>query len=123
MAQKVTGSLARDILLEKVREILYFPAWWYTVGLGKAANFSWQRIKNMEIRLGVKIWVTNLFTPMFGQRDIAGKLISFFVRIFQIIGRGLALILWSLLMAGVFFAWVALPIVAVLLIVSNLAAL
>jgi hypothetical protein len=123
MAQKVTGSLARDILLETVREILYFPAWWYTVGLGKAANFSWHRVKNMEIRLGVGIWIKNLFTPMFGQRDIAGKMISFFIRVFQIIFRSIALVLWSAVMAALFLFWVALPIVAVLLIILNLAAL
>ncbi len=123
MAQKITGGLGRDILLETAREILYFPAWWYTVGLKKAAGFFWQRIRNMEIRLGVKIWITNLFTPMFGQRDIAGKLISFFIRFFQIIGRGIAIVLWSLLMAGLFFIWIILPIVAVLAIVLNLAAL
>lgn len=123
MAQKVTSSLAGDLLAETVREILYFPAWWYAAGLKKAADFSWQRTKNMEIRLGVKIWITNLFTPMFGQRDIAGKLISFFVRVSQIIGRSLVLILWGALMAVLFLLWVCLPIAAVLLIILNLAAL
>lgn len=123
MAQKITSGLARDLLLETFREILYFPAWWYTTGLVKAADFSWLRIKNMEIRLGVKIWVTNLFKPMFGQRDIAGKLISFFMRVFQIIGRSIALFLWSLLMAALFLIWVGLPIAVVLGIIINLVAL
>ncbi len=102
MAEKVTAGLFRDILLDTLREILYFPVWWYTKGLGKAANFSWQKIKNMEIRLGVRIWIANIFTPMFGQRDIAGVLISFFMRVFQIIIRSLALVLWSILMVALF---------------------
>lgn len=123
MAQKITASLFRDILLDTLREILYFPAWWYTVGLGKAANFSWQRIKNMETRLGVKIWAKNIFTPMFGQRDIAGVLISFFMRVFQIIGRTLILFLWSILMIALFFVWVGLPIAVVLGIIFNLVSL
>jgi len=123
MAQKVTAGLFRDILLDNFREILYFPVWWYTVGLGKAANFSWQRIKSMEIRLGVSIWIKNIFTPMFGQRDIAGILISFFMRIFQIIIRSLVLFLWSILMIALFFVWIGLPIVVVLGIILNLTAL
>jgi hypothetical protein len=122
MAQKVTSGLVRDILLDTFREILYFPVWWYTIGLGKAANFSWQRIKSMEIRLGVGVWVKNIFTPMFGQRDIAGVLISFFMRVFQIIVRLFALFLWSILMAALFLAWIGLPILVVLGIIINLAA-
>ncbi len=123
MAQKVTGGLIRDVFLDTLREILYFPIWWYTRGLGMAANFSWQRIKNMEVRLGVKVWVVNIFKPMFGQRDIAGVLISFFMRIFQIIGRTLVLILWTMVMILVFFAWIILPILVILGIILNLATL
>ncbi|MBI5071417.1 hypothetical protein HZB93_00780 [Candidatus Falkowbacteria bacterium] len=122
MAQKVTGGLIRDVFLDTIREILYFPVWWYTRGLLRAGSFSWQRIKNMELRLGVKVWVVNIFKPMFGQRDIAGVLISFFMRIFQIIGRTLVLILWTLVMILVFFIWIILPILVILGIILNLAA-
>lgn len=122
MAQKVTAGLFRDVFLDIVREIFYFPIWWYTKGLAMAANFSWQRIRNMEVRLGVKVWVVNIFKPMFGQRDIAGVLISFFMRIFQIIGRTLVLILWTMVMILVFFIWIVLPIAVVLGIILNLSA-
>ena len=122
MAQKVTAGLFRDVLLDIIREILYFPIWWYTKGLAMAANFSWQRIKNMEVRLGVKVWVVNIFKPMFGQHDIAGVLISFFMRIFQIIGRTLVLILWTVIMILVFFVWIVLPFFVVLGIILNFAA-
>ncbi|MFA5413842.1 MAG: hypothetical protein WC348_04920 [Patescibacteria group bacterium] len=121
MVQKVTSGLIRDVFLDIIREILYFPIWWYTKGLAMAANFSWQRIKNMEVRLGVKVWVVNIFKPMFGQRDIAGVLISFFMRIFQIIGRMLVLILWTVIMILVFFVWIVLPLFVVLGIILNLA--
>lgn len=122
MAQKVTAGLFRDVFLDIVREIFYFPIWWYTKGLAMAANFSWQRIKNMEVRLGVKVWVVNLFKPMFGQRDIAGVLISFFMRIFQIIGRTIVLFLWTVIMILVFFVWIVLPLFVILGIILNFAA-
>lgn len=123
MVQKVTTGLVRDILLGTVREILYFPIWWYGVGLAKTAKFCRQRIKNVEMRLGVKIWIINLFKPMFGQRDIAGVLISFFMRVFQIIGRSIILIFWSIFMISLLLAWVGLPIAIILGIIFNLAAL
>jgi len=122
MAQKVTGSLIRDVSLDIVREILYFPIWWYSAGLVRAAKFFGQRIRNTEVRLGVGVWVKNIFTPMFGQRDIAGVLISLFMRIFQIIIRTILLFLWIILMIILFFAWIALPVFVVLGIVLNLAA-
>lgn len=123
MAQKVTSGLIKDILLDMLREILYFPIWWYTHGLAMAAAFSWRQIKNMEIRLGVKVWVVNIFTPMFGQRDVAGVLISFFMRVFQIIVRSIALLFWCLLMIFVFLLWIALPLIVLLGIIFNLAAI
>lgn len=122
MAQKVTSGLVRDVSLDFIREILYFPVWWYSVGLLRAARFFWQRIKNAEIRLGVGVWVKNIFTPMFGQRDIAGVLISFFMRIFQIIVRTIVLFLWSVIVLLGFFIWIALPVFVVLGIILNLAA-
>ncbi len=122
MAQKVTGSLIKDVFLDILREILYFPIWWYSAGLIRAAKFFWQRVKNMEVRLGVGVWVKNILKPMFGQRDIAGVLISLFMRIIQIIVRTLVLFFWSVLVLLGFFIWIALPIFVVFGIVLNLAA-
>jgi hypothetical protein len=123
MAQKVTAGLFKDVLLDTLREILYFPAWWYGVGLRKTAASRFENIKSMEMRLGLKIWIVNIFKPMFGQYDIPGKIISFFMRIFQIIVRTLILIFWSVLMLGLILVWICLPFIVILGIVMNLAAL
>jgi hypothetical protein len=122
MAQANWGILAKSILQDKAKEILYFPFWWYGKGLVKATKILWQKIKDTEARLGLKIWVTNLFTPMFGQRDIAGVAISFFMRVVQIIGRFFILLIWAILMAGLLFLWLVLPIFVVLAILINLVA-
>jgi hypothetical protein len=123
MISKVQTSLFKDVFLDLGKEILYFPLWWYSVGLAKTADFCLKSIKSMEMRLGLKIWIKNIFKPMFGQYDIPGKLISFFMRIFQIIVRGLILILWSVLMLTFTCVWICLPIVIILGIIMNLAAL
>jgi len=123
MTPKVQTSLFKDVFLDLGKEILYFPLWWYSVGLAKTADFCLKSIKSMEMRLGLKIWIKNIFKPMFGQYDIPGKLISFFMRVFQIIARGLILILWSVLMLTFICVWICLPIVIILGIIINLAAL
>lgn len=84
------------------RDLLYFPIWWYTRGFlrfaksfGQALHFKWQE-------LGVGIWVKNLFVPMFGERDMAGRLISFFVRLANIIIRFLIFLFYILFFSIVF---------------------
>jgi hypothetical protein len=122
MVQKITIGLFRDVLLDIFREILYFPVWWYSIGLGKVFWTVLQSIKSMEMKLGLKIWIVNIFKPMFGQRDIPGKIISFFMRIFQIIVRGMILIIWCILMLSLIIIWIGLPFVIILGIIINLVA-
>ncbi len=38
---------------------------------------------------GLDIWIKNLFVPMYGETTIAGRLISFGVRLFMIVFRGI----------------------------------
>lgn len=95
-----------DILVD----ILYFPVWWYTQGLARAGRNSWQKIKYAEATLGVWLWIRNIFVPMFGQRDAAGVIISFIMRVLQIIGRGLILLLISVFEIILLVLWIVLPV-------------
>lgn len=95
-----------DILVD----ILYFPVWWYTLGLRRAARNSWHKIRNTEASLGVWLWIRNIFVPMFGQHDAAGIIISFIMRVLQIIGRGLILLLISIFEIILLFLWIVLPV-------------
>ncbi|PIT94627.1 hypothetical protein COT98_02705 [Candidatus Falkowbacteria bacterium CG10_big_fil_rev_8_21_14_0_10_39_9] len=97
------------ILLQIARDFLYFPLWWYSVGLWrtllKVVNF----ISEQQISLGLSVWVKNIFTPMYGQRDFTGKAISFFMRLIQIMARSIAMLFW-LILSFIFIAfWLALP--------------
>lgn len=123
MATKIQSTLFKDICLDLGKEVLYFPVWWYSAGFIKTVASRFKSIKSMEMRLGLKIWMANIFKPMFGQYDIPGKIISFFMRVFQIIVRGLILIFWSALMSGLIAVWICLPIVVILAIIINLASL
>lgn len=106
-----SGRLA----LETAKDFLYFPLWWYSAGwwhwLGKVGNF----ITEWAVVLGVEVWIKNWFVPMYGQRDFASRLISFFIRSIQIIVRSIALsffvvlgiiaaLIWPLLPAAIIFA-------------------
>ena len=90
-------------------ELFYFPIWWYSQNLKEQTQRAGKAIRLGEEFLGFFLWLKNLFTPMFGQYDLAGRLISFFMRLFQIIFRGIGLILWILIVFLGLLFWLILP--------------
>jgi hypothetical protein len=93
--------------------VLYFPIWWYTTGLRKRYQGFWNSVKNWSRYLALKILITNLFRPMFGQYNWQGRIISFVMRVIQLL---ISLIIFSIglifIIAGLIL-WMILPITAV----------
>ena len=94
------------ILLDVVWDLLYWPLWWYTVGLKKFCLVIGTEITSLEHRLGLKVWIQNMFRPMFGQSDWQGRLISFFMRLIVLIGRSFAFGLWTVILVLILVCWV-----------------
>lgn len=89
------------ILLQVIWDFLYFPLWWYSAGLVKTVRAIGNFYHNQEASLSFLIWLKNIFVPMYGQHDITGRLISFFIRLVQVILRGLAMLI--IVIAGLAF--------------------
>ena len=119
MKDNLFYTSAKYVAIDLVGDILYWPAWWYSKGLLKVGLFCLTDIKDQEERLGLSIWIKNLFTPMFGQYDIEGRLISFFMRLIQIIIRSIVLVIWIFLMIAIFIIWIILPIIVIYQLVDN----
>jgi len=98
------------IILQIIGEILYFPIWWYGAGAWRLLQNLWRFWRGQEEALGFLIWVKNIFVPMYDQRDIAGRVISFIMRSVQVIFRGLALLVYLFLIIAIFIVWLVLPI-------------
>lgn len=101
------------ILLEALLDVLYFPLWWYTGGVNYAGGRLWQLLKNGNRTLAPGLWLKNILVPMYGQFDWQGRLISFFMRLAQIIGRGFALLVWAIVCAVLFLLWLAWPVIVI----------
>jgi len=97
------------IIISLLLEIVYFPIWWYSVGFGRLVRDVWNFWRDQEKVLGFSVWAKNIFVPMYGQSDWAGRLISFLVRLVQVIFRGFALFIWLLICLVVIIFWLALP--------------
>ena len=109
------------VILQIFGEILYFPVWWYSVGFARAAKSVFRFWRAREASLGFSVWLKNIFVPMYGQRDLAGRVISFVMRLVQIIFRGVVLLFWLGLVLMALIIWLIFPILLFLGLASQLA--
>ena len=115
------GLYAGKILVDLLRDILYFPLWWYSRGLKQLAIKLKNFLVNKERSLALFVWMKNIFRPMYAQYDWAGILISFFVRLFQITVRGIFMLGWLGLALFALCLWLILPVLAIYEIVFQVA--
>lgn len=108
------------ILGEVGRDILYFPAWWYSRGLLLLAKKLIIFLSNREKSLALLIWIKNIHRPMYGQYDWQGMLISFFMRIVQIIFRSIIMLFWLIITLIIFCSWIILPFLVIYEIIFQL---
>lgn len=120
MSAKVAVNAAKLIITDLILDVFYWPIWWYTKGLYHTLMFCFDEIKEQEENLGLSIWVKNLFTPMYGQYDIEGRIISFFIRLVQIIFRLFMLLSWAIMVFFLLIVWIALPPAIIYEIIFNL---
>lgn len=107
------------ILAESVRDVLFFPIWWYTRGLLELLEKLMQMVIDRERSLALSVWIKNILKPMYGQYDWQGVMISIFMRIVQIIFRTFVLLIWVLIAFLIFMAWNILPIFTIYEIVFQ----
>lgn len=98
------------IIISLLLEIIYFPIWWYSVGFFRFLGNVRLFLRGQERSLGFWVWAKNIFVPMYGQSDFAGRIISFFMRLIQVIVRGFIMLLWVTICLVVLIIWLALPI-------------
>lgn len=94
---------------ETAWDFVYFPIWWYTRGLFEFLGFSWDFLCYRQKSLALFVWIGNIFTPMYGQRDWQGFLISVMIRIVQIIFRSIIMCFWIAVALLMILVWLFFP--------------
>lgn len=109
-----------EVLRGVASDIILFPVWWYSRGLLLVWRWSWQTLQDYAEYFALRIWIQNLFVPMFGQYDWQSRLISVVMRIVQIVGRGLFLlgILFGLIILNMLY--LAMPMCSMLFALYHL---
>jgi hypothetical protein len=108
-----TNLTLTNVLTGVLVDIFFFPFWWYSFGLFKTAKRLAIFISDKQKSLALLVWMKNIFVPMYGQRDIQGFIISFFIRLVQIIFRGLIFIFWLAAALVLLLLWLVLPAVVI----------
>ncbi|KKR13689.1 MAG: hypothetical protein UT42_C0040G0010 [Candidatus Falkowbacteria bacterium GW2011_GWA2_39_24] len=101
---------ASKVVVELAQDIIYFPIWWYTKGFWQLILGTQRFLSDMLKSLAILIWLKNLFVPMFSQHDFAGRVISFFMRLVQIIFRSFLFLFLALLSLVPLVLWLIAPI-------------
>jgi hypothetical protein len=107
----VAKSAGKAVFGDVLGGLAYAPVFWYSRGLLDATKYCGRLVSREWQALAVGVWVKNLFVPMYAQRDFAGTLISFFMRLIQIIARSIAMIAWIIVVAALYVAYIAVPAV------------
>lgn len=102
--------IAQRLLVNFLLDLLYFPLWWYSAGLVRTFRACLSLLADGNLLLVPGLWARYLFVPMFGQTDWQGRILSFFVRLVNIIVRSVLLLVWIVFVAALFALWIATPI-------------
>lgn len=115
----ILTSTLKFVLIDIIGDFLYWPIWWYTVGLKDRLISSALQIKKTWASLGLGIWIKNIFTPMYADRSFAGRLISFFARIIILTWRLIWFFFWSIFILLFLAIWILAPIAIVWMIIHH----
>lgn len=105
-----THMILRLVLSEWLGGFLALPRWWYGRGWSMMTAWVARTVRDASRTFALGVWVRNLFVPMYGDDAWSGRLISIGIRSVMIVGRGMAVGLWSALALSAFALYaLALP--------------
>lgn len=112
-------AVAKLLFIDLVGSVVWFPVWWYTIGLRKVVDAALRAIRYRVQSYALRIWIRNFFVPMYGQYDWTGRLVSILMRFMVLIGRCVALIVEALAYCVGVIAWGVAPLGFALMIFMN----
>lgn len=116
----IVVASVKYVAVDLIGDILFFPVWWYSVGLLETGTRLYNGLLDTANNLALKSLFFNLFKPMFGQYDHTGRIISFFMRLFLLIGRLIYFVLKASFLFLALLLWVFTPIFVVYRILTSI---
>ena len=105
---------------EALGELLVAPLWWYTGGLLRVVRWWWAQLGEGAKRLSLRVLISHWMQPMYGQYDVAGRIISLVLRTVVLLWHVLVMNIWIVMVTVALTVYVLLPVVAVWQLLINL---
>jgi hypothetical protein len=105
---------------EALGELLVAPLWWYTGGLLRVVRWWWAQLGEGAKRLSLRVLISHWTQPMYGQYDVAGRIISLVLRTVVLVWHVLIMNIWIVMVTVALAVYVLLPVVAVWQLLINL---
>ena len=110
-AQRNIGlAVARYVAIDVIGDIIYFPLWWYSGGLKLVTLTLYDNARTTARNLSLRLLLINIFNPMFGHYDRAGRIISFFMRILIVLVKSIYFVIKAAVLLALLLLWVLLPL-------------
>lgn len=114
MSDNILVATFKYILVEILWDIIYFPIWWYSKGLKRVTDYCLQSASEYIIRrLALKIWLTSMFKPMYGDYTKEGRIISILMRFVVLIAKLVMMVIWLVILFIIFIIWIVLPLLII----------
>ncbi|MFA6131105.1 MAG: hypothetical protein WC730_02500 [Patescibacteria group bacterium] len=101
-------------------QFFFWITWWYSRGFFDVVTGLFGIVSSYAKSLGLRVWIKNIFVPMYGVNDWQGRLISIFMRFVQIIGRGILFCFFCLLAIVGVCGYLLLPVALILFVLYHL---
>lgn len=111
--------VAQRIIIDFFLHLFYFPIWWYSGGLVHVGKACIRMVQSTNYTLAPGLWLKNIFVPVYGADDWQGRIISFFLRLVNVIVRGFMLLVWIGFVLFLFSLWIVLPLFFVYMITRT----
>ncbi len=111
-------SLAKLVLSESAGSLIRFPYWWYTEGLSKTLHWIGNSLAFRWRSYAIGIWASNLFVPMYGQNDLTGRLVSFFMRLVVLIARSVGFAVEAVAYGVLLVVWCFAPVISLVMLIE-----
>jgi hypothetical protein len=120
VTKSVTIKATRFIVKDVFFDMVYWPFWWYSSGVLRALKHFRNTVVQDNDELALTVWLRNIFVPMFGDYSLQGRIISFFMRLVQLVARSLFFVLWCLVAFMSVILWLIVPVVIIYEVLFNL---
>lgn len=102
-----------------LEEILHAFVWWYGAATRWMLRWFIHEVRMIEERDHTLTWARNLFTPMYGDSSIQGRLISVLMRFVVLAYRLLWAIVWIALNVIMVLSFLILPVLSIGMLITR----